>query len=174
VTWYIAHTLSGIEFKMSDLISEVGIEVYIPVYQRRVKPRHVSGFRIVTLPLLARYLMIRSDNIGPDRRKIHERTGRVWFYEHRTSTREEPHYVSMREEDVAGLKAKEAAGMWNNLQVDDPNEIAVGSVVWIVTLDRRGTVTAKLKGNKFKVEVERMNVVAAGHHLRKANGEGVG
>jgi hypothetical protein len=171
--YYLAHTLAGIELKICDQISEI-VECYVPVYQRRVKPRHVSGFRIVTLPLLARYLIIRSDNIGPDQRRIRERSGRVWFYEHRTSTREEPHYVSMREEDVAELKAREAAGAWNNLRIDDPNEIRCGDVVWLIVLDRRGTVTAKLKGNRFKVEVERLTVTAAGHHLRKANGNGMG
>jgi hypothetical protein len=57
VTWYLASTLAGIEFRIRDLVITAGAECYVPVYQKRFKPRHVHGFRTVTLPLLPRYLL---------------------------------------------------------------------------------------------------------------------
>ena len=50
--WYLPTTLAGIEFKTSDQLAAARVEVYVPVYTKRIKPRHVRSFRTITLPLL--------------------------------------------------------------------------------------------------------------------------
>jgi hypothetical protein len=73
----------------------------------------------------------------------------------------------MRQQDIDDMKAREQAGAWNNLKVDDPNEVGVGDVVFVLTLDRNGVVAAKLKCNRYKVEVGKL---IGGHHVRRATG----
>jgi hypothetical protein len=165
--WYLAHTLAGIEFHIRDQVAAVGVEVYVPVYQKQIRPRHVHGFRTLTLPLLPRYLMLQTDDIGRDRPLIRERTGQVWFYSYLDVVTKERRYVHMRPEDIADLKTKEAAGVWNNLKVDDPHEVRVGDVVFVVTLDRRGVVTARLSSNRAKVEINGYMITAPLHQLKR-------
>jgi hypothetical protein len=50
--WYLPTTLGGIEFKTTDHVAATRVEVYVPVYTKRIKPRHVRSFRTITLPLL--------------------------------------------------------------------------------------------------------------------------
>jgi hypothetical protein len=149
--WYLATTLAGIGFKTSDQLAAATVEVYVPVYTKRIKPRHVRSFRTITLPLLPRYLMIDSDEIGRDRLRIRERTGQVWFSTYQDVSTGERKYVHMRPEDIAGLKAREAAGEWNNLI--PRREIRVGDQVFCIVLNRHGIVVARLSSERARVQV---------------------
>jgi hypothetical protein len=165
--WYLATTLAGIEFKTSDQLAAAGVEVYVPVYTKRIKPRHGRSFRTITLPLLPRYLMIGSDDIGRDRLRIRERTGQLSFATCQDVSTRERKYVHLRSEDIAGLKAREAAGEWNNLVPDRPYEIQVGDQVFCLTLQRHGIVIARLSSNRARVRVNGYAVTAPLHQLKR-------
>jgi hypothetical protein len=151
--WCLATTLAGIEFKTSDQLAAAGVEVYVPVYTKRIKPRRVRSFRTITLPLLPRYLMVSTDDIGRDRLRIRERTGQLWFATYQDVSTRERKYIHMQGEDIAGLKAREAAGEWDNLTVGRSCEIRVGEQVFCVALDRRGIVVARLSSERARVQV---------------------
>ena len=164
--WYLATTLAGIEFKTSDQLAAAGVEVYVPVYTKRIKPRRVRSFRTITLPLLPRYLMIASDDIGRDRLRIRERTGQLRFSTYQDVSTHERRYVHLRPEDIADLKAREAAGEWNNLVRDQPREIRVGDQVFCIVLQRHGIVIAKLSSERARVQVNGFVVTAPLHQLK--------
>jgi hypothetical protein len=117
--------------------------------------------------------LLFTDDIGRDRLRISACTGRIWFTTYQDVVTRERRYVHMPEADIADLRAREASGVWNNLKVDDPHVIGIGDHVMIVTIDRKGVVTAKLSSNRYKVEVgNKLTVTVGGHQLRQANGNG--
>jgi hypothetical protein len=56
--WLLAQTVAAQEFVARDRLARHDIDAYVPTFRRTIKPRHVKKPRIVSYPLLPRYLFL--------------------------------------------------------------------------------------------------------------------
>jgi hypothetical protein len=164
--WYLASTLSGLEYRARDQLAAAGIENFVPTWKRLVRPRRLRRAIISERPLFDRIILLQTGDIGHDRMIIRERLGtQMWFSTFIDVARKERRYVTVRDAEIENLKARVESGEFDRLErglaerpvfrIGDHVRFTAGALV-----DRTGVVEARHNGAKYRVAVGPLSVLA--------------
>jgi hypothetical protein len=163
--WLLGSTIVGTEFKMRDRLADAGFEVLVPTYAKKIFHRRVRHPRIVTRPLLPRYLMIAMANVAEDRQRM--QTTLVHLMR-----RGSGEYLIIPPADIEVLRQRQASGEWDQVVANGTScTLKIGDMVAFVDgsvlAGWRGRITSKYNGRGFRVDIGgRIEVIARSDQLQ--------
>jgi hypothetical protein len=168
--WLILQKLVGTEYAAErKLTQRAGLQIYIPRRRKVIKPRHTHGTRTVILPLFPRYLFANTprETIAEVRPRIREAAPRALPIR----VRDEYEYLFCNDKDIAELRAREAAGEFDQMVLGMAKriELRIGSMVLVsddsLFAGRRGTVKAHQRHERTLVAFNGYDVSIETKHL---------
>jgi hypothetical protein len=153
--WILAQTLATQEFHARKrLDANASIHAYVPTYRRSVRDRFTRERRIITAPLLPRYLFLFVESVAQAIHAMRDH-GDIWPVRSDYGS-----CLIVPERDMAQLITRTAAGEFDELS--PAQRFPVGAIVTLPLADHRirGIVTQHLSRRRARIELETISVTA--------------